>query len=163
MAQAQVPRSLLLHSSSRLRCSWDRALLRSSWNSARYLTQGPAAQSQSAEDEKPIVVLGGGIAGLTTALSLARELPPTRKIVLLEKQSALGGWVNSDRVQMPNRQHGTALIEAGPRSLRPKGVAGWRMLELVSLITDGDFLRSQTTELIFNSLCRQSLLDCKTA
>lgn len=77
-------------------------------------------------------MLGGGITGLTTALSLARKVPPTCKIHLIESRSALGGWVNSERVQMPFRADGTALLEAGPRSLRPKGVAGWRMLELVS-------------------------------
>lgn len=78
----------------------------------------------------PIVVLGGGIAGLTTTLQLARSMPSTRQIVLLEKRNVLGGWIQSDRVQLPSGK-GTALIEGGPRSLRPKGVAGWRMLELV--------------------------------
>lgn len=80
----------------------------------------------------PIAVLGGGLSGLTTTLYLSRLLPD-RRILLVESSNHLGGWVRSERVALP--QGGHAIVEAGPRSIRPKGAAGWIMIEMVSSAT----------------------------
>ncbi|SNX86212.1 related to HEM14 - Protoporphyrinogen oxidase involved in heme biosynthetic pathway [Melanopsichium pennsylvanicum] len=86
-----------------------------------------------ANDKKRIAVIGGGISGLTSAYRLASQLPKDRyDIVLLEHQQRLGGWIQSERINLPSTTDGaTALIEKGPRSIRPAGLAGLVMLELV--------------------------------
>lgn len=82
-----------------------------------------------------VVVLGGGIAGLATAHHLARLLPPTRRIVLLDPSHRAGGWIHSERVPLPAPSAGsfptTALVERGPHSLRPRGPTSLAMLQLV--------------------------------
>jgi protoporphyrinogen/coproporphyrinogen III oxidase len=78
-----------------------------------------------------VAVLGGGITGLSAAFHLARRLPSTSRIVVLEKENRLGGWVQSKRVRV---KHGSLeediIVESGPRTLRPNGKA---LLELVGL------------------------------
>ncbi|KZT70026.1 Protoporphyrinogen oxidase [Daedalea quercina L-15889] len=83
-----------------------------------------------------VAILGGGLTGLSSAFHLARRFPYSR-ISLLEKQSRVGGWVMSERVdvRVPSAQ-GTqhtahTLLEAGPRTLRPNGLA---VLELIHLL-----------------------------
>ena len=77
-------------------------------------------------------MLGGGISGLTSAYRLAEQLPKDRyDVVLLEHQNRLGGWIQSERILLPAQSEGTALIEKGPRSIRPAGYSGLMMLELV--------------------------------
>jgi hypothetical protein len=91
-------------------------------------------QSSSARGPQlPIAVVGGGIAGLTAALQLSRRLPPDRRIILYEAQERLGGWIESDVVEFEGNQsgQGTVVLEGGPRSIRPKGLSGWTMIELV--------------------------------
>ena len=75
-----------------------------------------------------ICVLGGGVTGLSATFYLSRRFPSTR-VILLEKQSRLGGWVQSERVYLPNNL-GSVLLEGGPRTVRPNGNA---VLELVGL------------------------------
>jgi len=75
-----------------------------------------------------ISVLGGGITGLSSAFYLSRRFPSAR-IFLLDRQNRLGGWVQSERVQLPNGL-GSVLLEGGPRTLRPNGKS---VLELVGL------------------------------
>jgi oxygen-dependent protoporphyrinogen oxidase len=75
-----------------------------------------------------ISVLGGGITGLSSAFYLSRRFPFAR-IFLLERQNRLGGWVQSERVQVPSGI-GSVLLEGGPRTLRPNGKS---VLELVGL------------------------------
>lgn len=53
----------------------------------------------------------------------------------------MGGWVKSERVKMKGETNETALLESGPRSLRPAGHSGMVMLELVSSFRD--LLRDQ--------------------
>ncbi|KAH9478720.1 Protoporphyrinogen oxidase [Psilocybe cubensis] len=77
-----------------------------------------------------IAVLGGGLTGLSSAIHLARRFP-TSKITLLEKQGRLGGWVRSERVDLP-QIGASVLLEGGPRSLRPNGKS---VLELDEVIT----------------------------
>ncbi|PWN19878.1 Protoporphyrinogen oxidase [Microstroma glucosiphilum] len=81
----------------------------------------------------PIAVVGGGVAGLTAALQLSRRLPPDRRIILYEAQQRLGGWIESDVVEFEGRQSGagSVVLEGGPRSIRPKGLSGWTMVELI--------------------------------
>lgn len=89
-----------------------------------------STDTKSAE-EKPIAILGGGLSGLTVALHLSRALPSSRKIILFEAQDRLGGWVQSSHVALPGTD-GTVVLEGGPRSIRPKALGGWKMMELVS-------------------------------
>ena len=65
-------------------------------------------------EEPHIVVLGGGITGLSSAFHLARKFPTT-KVTLIEGSSRVGGWLDSNRVDMGG---GTVLLERGPRTLR---------------------------------------------
>ncbi|SPO28934.1 related to HEM14 - Protoporphyrinogen oxidase involved in heme biosynthetic pathway [Ustilago trichophora] len=86
-----------------------------------------------AAEKRRIAVLGGGISGLTSAYRLAQQLPKDRyDVVLLEHQNRLGGWIQSERIRLPAAEEdGTALIEKGPRSIRPAGYSGLMMLELI--------------------------------
>ncbi|PWY98749.1 Protoporphyrinogen oxidase [Testicularia cyperi] len=93
----------------------------------------------ASQQKRKIAVLGGGISGLTSAYRLSQKLPRDRyDIVLLEKKPRLGGWIQSERVQLPSVSTKepstaslTALIEKGPRSIRPAGYSGLMMLELL--------------------------------
>ncbi|KAF5386488.1 hypothetical protein D9757_005892 [Collybiopsis confluens] len=79
-----------------------------------------------------ILVLGGGLTGLSSAFHISRRFPDAL-VTLVEKSSRLGGWVSSDRVQVRD-EHGHVaeiLLEAGPRSLRPNGQS---VLELINLL-----------------------------
>lgn len=78
-----------------------------------------------------IVILGGGLTGLSSAFHLSRKFP-FASITLLEKEPRFGGWVRSERVRVKNKQGHVAsfVLEAGPRTLRPNAKS---VLELVSL------------------------------
>ena len=77
-------------------------------------------------------ILGGGLSGLSTAYYLSRALPPSHKIVLLEKSKRFGGWIHTFR-------HESGIsFEAGPRSVRPVGLQGLLTLDLVSLLKASD-------------------------
>lgn len=67
-----------------------------------------------------VVILGGGITGLSAAFHLARK-HPTVQITLLEKSARFGGWVRSERVNVYDSEgkRGSVLLEAGPRTIRP--------------------------------------------
>jgi hypothetical protein len=75
--------------------------------------------------KKHIVILGGGITGLSSAFHLSRRFPNAR-ITLVEKEDRLGGWIKSERVSVGSS---SIVLEAGPRTLRPVDKA---ILELVS-------------------------------
>lgn len=76
-----------------------------------------------------VVILGGGISGLTAAFHLARK-HPTVQITLVEKSTRFGGWVRSERVEVCDNdgKRGNVLLEAGPRTIRPNADS---VLELV--------------------------------
>ncbi|KAF9564531.1 protoporphyrinogen oxidase [Agrocybe pediades] len=76
-----------------------------------------------------IAVLGGGLTGQSSAFHLSRKFPNS-KVVLVEKQSRLGGWVRSERVQLPQ---GSLVLEAGPRSLRPNSKSVLELIHLLNL------------------------------
>ncbi|OAV88411.1 protoporphyrinogen oxidase [Puccinia triticina 1-1 BBBD Race 1] len=75
-------------------------------------------------------ILGGGLAGLTSAYFLSKQLPESHQITVWERAERFGGWVQSSKVDDGN--HRTNFIfESGPRSVRPKGLAGLISLELI--------------------------------
>ncbi|KAI0302419.1 hypothetical protein B0F90DRAFT_1837216 [Multifurca ochricompacta] len=84
-----------------------------------------------------VVILGGGITGLSAAFHLARK-HPTTQITLIEKSTRFGGWVRSERVEVCDNDgnRGSVLLEAGPRTIRPNSKS---ILELIHLLD----LRSQ--------------------
>ncbi|CAJ0641554.1 1831_t:CDS:2 [Entrophospora sp. SA101] len=57
---------------------------------------------------------------------LARYAPSTTKITLLEASNRFGGWIESKRVG--NHQ---ILFEQGPRTIRPAGIGGLLILDMV--------------------------------
>ena len=63
-----------------------------------------------------VAVLGGGISGLVAAWRLACLLPST-EVLVLEKSSKWGGWMQSATLE-----DGT-VFELGPRSMRSKSQA----------------------------------------
>ncbi|TFK38188.1 hypothetical protein BDQ12DRAFT_124232 [Crucibulum laeve] len=76
-----------------------------------------------------VAILGGGLTGLSSALHLSRRFPGSR-ITLLEKQTILGGWVRSERVQI-HQSDASVVLEAGPRTLRPNAKS---ILELINIL-----------------------------
>jgi hypothetical protein len=77
---------------------------------------------------REVAILGGGLTGLATAYHLSRELPKA-KITIYEKNTRLGGWVDSEMVKVDN---GEVLFEWGPRTIRySQGIASSPMLEMV--------------------------------
>ena len=92
-----------------------------------------AAHAGSRDARKVVAVLGGGITGLSAAFSLSQRLPPSAyRIVLIEAQRQLGGWMGSERVPVYDTPESPkALFEAGPRTIRPVGYKGLRTIEMV--------------------------------
>jgi len=75
-----------------------------------------------------IAVVGGGISGLATAFNLTKDIP-NAKITLFEKKERLGGWIDSEQVEVDD---GSVLFEWGPRTLRPDMAGnGMATLQLV--------------------------------
>ena len=64
---------------------------------------------------RTIGILGGGIAGLTSAYYLARRSIPNLRILLFERLSRFGGWISSTHLGSHYDHH---LFELGPRTLR---------------------------------------------
>lgn len=83
-------------------------------------------------DDASVAVLGGGLTGLTTAYYLAKWLPSTTKITLLEGSDRLGGWIRTDRVPVKvGGVEGVVNFERGPRSLSSLNKSTWRFDDLV--------------------------------
>ncbi|KAF7426255.1 oxygen-dependent protoporphyrinogen oxidase [Pleurotus ostreatus] len=79
-----------------------------------------------------VAIIGGGLSGLSAAFHLSRRFPSTL-ITIIEKHTNLGGWAQSDRIQVKD-EHGrpsSVLLESGPRTLRPNANS---VLELVHLL-----------------------------
>ena len=73
------------------------------------------AEKRTNPNARNIAVLGGGISGLTTAFNLTQAIPQA-KIVLYERSSRVGGWLDSEKIKV---RDGEVLFEWGPRSVRP--------------------------------------------
>ena len=79
---------------------------------------------------RDIAVLGGGLTGLATAFHISRQLP-SAKITVFEKNHRLGGWVDSESVEVDD---GKVLFEWGPRTIRSgSGPSPLAMIELVGI------------------------------
>ncbi|ORZ33602.1 hypothetical protein BCR44DRAFT_127899 [Catenaria anguillulae PL171] len=94
-----------------------------------------AASIAGSGQSRHIAVLGGGISGLATAHFVRRRLADRTgtsgasdpiRITLIDKAPRLGGWIQSD----VDRATGV-LLEAGPRTLRPKGLPGALTLAMI--------------------------------
>jgi len=70
--------------------------------------------SSSAAYPTNIAILGGGVAGLSSAYFVSREFPNS-KIHLFEAGKDVGGWIQSRKVQV---EGGEVVFELGPRTLR---------------------------------------------
>ncbi|KAH8994513.1 FAD/NAD(P)-binding domain-containing protein [Lactarius akahatsu] len=79
-----------------------------------------------------VVILGGGITGLSAAFHLACKQPNV-SITLVEKNARFGGWIRSERVEVRDDDGnlGNVLLEAGPRTIRPNSKS---ILELIYLL-----------------------------
>lgn len=91
-------------------------------------TRGYATETTSS-DVKDIVVVGGGITGLTTAF-YAKDAFPHANITVYEAESRVGGWLQSKHVEVKG---GTILFEQGPRSLRTKTLNALATISLVNI------------------------------
>lgn len=78
-----------------------------------------------------VVVLGGGIAGLTCALGIKRARPGCA-VTVVEAARRTGGWLSSE-------YHGPFVFERGPRSFRISAEAGdmFRVIEELGLEVRG--------------------------
>jgi oxygen-dependent protoporphyrinogen oxidase len=75
-----------------------------------------------------VAVIGGGITGLTAAWRLLQD-PKCQKITLYEKSSQLGGWLQSEKIEVGDGKH--VVFEHGPRTIRASQPAVLPMLDLV--------------------------------
>ncbi|KAF4564615.1 oxygen-dependent protoporphyrinogen oxidase [Pleurotus pulmonarius] len=79
-----------------------------------------------------LAILGGGLSGLSAAFHLLRRFP-NALITIIEKHNKLGGWAQSDRIDVKDErgQPCSVLLESGPRTLRPNADS---VLELIHLL-----------------------------
>eukprot|EP01138_Halocafeteria_seosinensis_P000087 gb/GECG01000089.1/.p1 GENE.gb/GECG01000089.1/~~gb/GECG01000089.1/.p1 ORF type:complete len:538 (+),score=70.45 gb/GECG01000089.1/:1-1614(+) len=80
-----------------------------------------------------VVVLGGGITGLTSAVGLRRLpiLDSSPRVTLLEASPTCGGWLQSHTLS--SERH-SFLFEKGCRSIRPRGANQRPLLKLIELL-----------------------------
>lgn len=98
----------------------------------------PSAPSDLADDVplpadgKHVAIVGGGLAGLTTAYYMASVVKPSTKITIYEAEPRLGGWVRTDQVPVDvGGKKGIVNFERGPRSLSALGKNRSRYDDLV--------------------------------
>lgn len=94
----------------------------------RSSTQNTTSAPPHNKMRQKVVILGGGISGLTSAWSLARN-SPQYDILLLEASHRMGGWVHSERMADTEAVH-----ELGPRSVRVAQTSGKIALAMVCLV-----------------------------
>ncbi|XP_030376007.1 protoporphyrinogen oxidase [Scaptodrosophila lebanonensis] len=69
-------------------------------------------------------VLGGGISGLSAGYYLLRQFG--KPLTIYESSPRVGGWIRTEK-----HRDRSFIFESGPRTIRPKGLAGANTLELV--------------------------------
>lgn len=83
-------------------------------------------------DTAHIAVVGGGLTGLTTAYYLAKKLPQTARITVYEATGRLGGWVQTERLEVDVAGvQGKVSFERGPRTMTSLASSTWRYDDLV--------------------------------
>eukprot|EP00127_Corallochytrium_limacisporum_P004918 Clim_evm62s191 gene=Clim_evmTU62s191 len=87
---------------------------------------------------KPVVIIGGGVAGLSMAYYL-RTLPvkaglvrPSVVLLESEQKDRFGGWLHSIKTDKG------FTFDLGPRSFRPVGVVGLNLLDLAHQVGKAD-------------------------
>jgi oxygen-dependent protoporphyrinogen oxidase len=93
---------------------YPRSLLRPQWHHRALPPSLCRYNSSTATYPERIAILGGGIAGLSSAYFISKEFPKSR-ITIFESGKETGGWIKSRRVDVPD---GNVLFELGPRTLR---------------------------------------------
>jgi oxygen-dependent protoporphyrinogen oxidase len=78
-----------------------------------------------------VIVLGGGIGGLSAAWRLAKRLDPSC-VTVLEASNRVGGWIESTQTE------DGAVFEHGPRSLRLPANGASASISLVEELGLGD-------------------------
>ncbi|KAI7861815.1 hypothetical protein BDF14DRAFT_1956871 [Spinellus fusiger] len=83
-----------------------------------------------------VVVLGGGISGLSTTYYLSKFAPRTTKIVLIEAKDRVGGWIQSKRVSgglhvSPTHCPNGILLETSSEVLRTKSSRGAVVFDMI--------------------------------
>lgn len=70
------------------------------------------------------IVLGGGLSGLSAGYYMLKKFgQPT---AIFEASNRVGGWIRTEK----HKERGF-IFEAGPRTIRPKGVSGANTLEMI--------------------------------
>ncbi|KAF2821618.1 Protoporphyrinogen oxidase [Ophiobolus disseminans] len=87
--------------------------------------------SSSTSYPERIAVLGGGVAGLSSAYFVSREFPNS-KVTVFEAGKEIGGWIKSKRVEV---EGGHVVFELGPRTLR-SATATAHLVQELDLIKD---------------------------
>lgn len=79
------------------------------------------ATASGSELPSDIAVLGGGLTGLTTAYYLTR-FNPEAKITIYESQARVGGWIDTEKVQVTTLAGSdeTISFERGARVVSPQ-------------------------------------------
>jgi oxygen-dependent protoporphyrinogen oxidase len=74
-------------------------------------------------------VIGGGITGMTAAWRLCQN-PKCTKVTLYEKSPRLGGWLQSEKVEVKG---GHVVFEYGPRTIRASKDTSKPIVDLVRI------------------------------
>lgn len=94
------------------------------------------ATISNSEPPKDIAVLGGGLTGLTTAYYLTR-FHPEAKITLYESGDRLGGWIDTEQVEVKNSEGEDVTIsfERGARAVSPQSaLTRWEDFVLYDMV-----------------------------
>ncbi|CAA9959269.1 protoporphyrinogen oxidase [Pyrenophora teres f. maculata] len=121
----------VLSSQSLFTCHRTRPLLAS-----RHAPRLASQRRHHSTDPERIAVLGGGIAGLSSAYYVGKQFPNS-KITLFEAGNDPGGWIRTRRIDVKDAdgKEGNVLFEQGPRALRPApATAG--LIQQLGLIND---------------------------
>lgn len=72
-------------------------------------------------------MIGGGITGLITAFNIAKD--PSKKVTIYEKSAKLGGWLQSETLNVGD---GQVVFDYGARTLRAGEFNGMAIATAVS-------------------------------